>query len=208
MVLHISVNDILSWANDDFGDGLAMTTAFGYSGIVLLSFVKETIPDLPIYFIDTGKHFKETITFMEKLKKEWNLNIIVISSNCPNDITENNHDVCCSCRKVRPLFRVLKTKDAWLSAIRKDQTINRSKIEMLEFDIRGIIKINPLYNWSKDDVWKYIHKLDLPYNPLYDRGYLSIGCEPCTSIVDEGSNERDGRWRCIDKEECGIHINE
>ena len=104
-------------------------------------------------------------------------------------------------------MEVLKDYKAWLSAIRRDQAASRENIDLVEFDERGFVKINPLYNWTRDQTWMHIRKYDLPYNPLYDQFYPSIGCKPCTSPVDKGGNERDGRWRGMPKTECGIHID-
>ena len=209
-----SVAEIILIAHEKFGDKLAMTTAFGYSGIVLMSFVKDIVPELPIYFIDTRYHFEETLKLAEKIKKEWKLNIIYLSTKYTEKELEKiigketyktNPDLCCQYRKVEPLLSVLKTKDAWLSAIRRDQSRTRESIDVVEIDNRGIIKINPLYNWTKFQTWMYIRKYDLPYNPLHDQYYPSVGCKPCTSPVDKGGDERDGRWRNMPKEECGIH---
>ncbi len=210
-----SVPKILLRAKGEFGDGLAMTTAFGYSGIVLMSFVKDTIPELPIYFIDTRFHFEETLKLAAKIKKEWKLNIINISTHYSEEELEKilgkeayrtNSDLCCHYRKVEPLLRILKTKTAWLSSIRKDQSRTRAGIEVIEIDGRGTVKINPLYNWTKDQTWMYIRKYDLPYNPLHDQYYPSIGCKPCTAPIDKGGDERDGRWKGMQKLECGIHL--
>ncbi len=211
----LSIPGMLIQAKQEFGESLAMTTAFGYSGIVLMHFVKDVIPNIPIYFIDTRFHFEETIKLAEKIKKEWNLNIITISSEYSEKELEEklgkepyktNSDLCCKYRKVKPLLRVLKTKNAWLSSIRRDQSKTRENIEPLEVDDRGTIKINPLYNWTRDEIWMYIRKYDLPYNPLHDQYYPSIGCKPCTKPIDKGGNERDGRWKGLKKTECGIHL--
>jgi len=208
------VTEIIVSAHEEFGDKLAMTTAFGYSGIVLMSFVKDIVPEMPIYFIDTRYHFEETLKLAEKIKKEWKLNIIYLSTKYTEEelekiigkeIYKNNPDLCCQYRKVEPLLSVLKTKDAWLSAIRRDQTRTRESIDVIEIDNRGVIKVNPLYKWTRDQTWMYIRKYDLPYNPLHDQYYPSVGCKPCTYPVDKGGDERDGRWRGMPKVECGIH---
>ncbi len=210
----LSIPGILLRAKKEFGGSLAMTTAFGYTGIVLMHFVKDIIPDIPIYFIDTRFHFEETIKLAKKIKKEWNININTISSKYSEKELETilgkepyktNPDLCCKYRKVEPLLQTLKEKNAWLSSIRRDQSKTRADIEVIEVDGRGTIKINPLYNWTRDEIWMYIRKYDLPYNPLHDQYYPSIGCRPCTKPVDKGGNERDGRWADIEKTECGIH---
>ena len=210
-----SVPEIIARSYEEFGDRLAMTTAFGYSGIVLMNMVRDIIPNLPIYFIDTRLHFEETLKLAEKLKREWNLNIIYVSTKYSEKELEKlmgkeayktNPDLCCNYRKVEPLLRILKTKDAWLSSIRRDQSSSRESIDVIEIDGRGAVKINPLYNWTRDQTWMYIRKYDLPYNPLHDQYYPSIGCKPCTSPVDKGGSERDGRWIGSSKIECGIHV--
>jgi phosphoadenosine phosphosulfate reductase len=212
----LDVPEIIARSHDEFGDKLAMTTAFGYSGIVLMNFVKDIIPDLPIYFIDTRMHFEETLKLAEKIKKDWELNIIYISTQYNEKELEKilgkeayrkKPDLCCQYRKVEPLLRILKSKDAWLSSIRRDQAVTREFIEVIEIDARDSVKINPLYNWTRDQTWMYIRKYDLPYNPLHDQFYPSVGCKPCTSPVDKGGSERDGRWRGMPKVECGIHAH-
>ncbi|MFW9903236.1 MAG: phosphoadenylyl-sulfate reductase [Candidatus Thorarchaeota archaeon] len=211
------VSEVILISFEEFGEELAMTTAFGYSGIVLMSFIKETVPDLPIYFIDTRLHFQETIDLMNKIKNEWKLNIHHLYPNFNDKELDNiigkkayttNPDICCHYRKVMPLLKILETKSAWLSAIRRDQFRTRANIEVIEIDGRGMIKINPMWNWTKEKVWIYIKKQNLPYNPLHDKNFPSIGCKPCTSPVIEGEDEREGRWKGLAKKECGIHIPE
>ncbi|KYK26656.1 hypothetical protein AYK20_03335 [Thermoplasmatales archaeon SG8-52-1] len=211
-----SIPEIITRSVEEFEDKLAMTTAFGYSGIVLMNFVKDIIPNLPIYFIDTRFHFEETLKLAEKIKKEWKLNIIYISTQYTEEELEKiigkeaykiNPDLCCQYRKVEPLLRILKKKDAWLSSIRRDQATTREFIDVIEIDSRGTVKINPLYDWTGNQTWLYIRKYDLPYNPLHDQYYPSVGCKPCTSPIDKGGSERDGRWRGMPKVECGIHVH-
>lgn len=209
------VAEIISLSYEEFGENMAVTTAFGYSGIVLLSFLKEVIPKIPIYFIDTRLHFEETMKLLDKIKKEWNLNIQCLYPSFSEEELEKmigkeiykvNPDICCYYRKVEPLLRILKTKVSWLTAIRKDQSITRNRIGVVEIDDRGIIKINPLYDWTRDQIWTYIRKYDLPYNLLHDQYYPSIGCKPCTVPVDKGGCERNGRWQGFQKQECKIHL--
>jgi phosphoadenosine phosphosulfate reductase len=180
-----------------------------------MSFVKDILPELPIYFIDTRFHFEETLKLAEKIKKEWKLNIIYISTKYTEQQLEEaigkeaykvDPDLCCHYRKVEPLLRILKTKKAWVSSIRRDQSKTRAEIDVIEVDGRGTIKINPMYNWTRDQTWLYIKKYDLPYNPLHDQYYPSIGCVPCTAPIDKGGDERDGRWMGMQKLECGIHL--
>lgn len=187
-----------------YGDRLMATTGFGYSGIVLLYHIKEIAPNIPIYFIDTGFHFPETIILKEIIKSEWGLDIRTIS-NTNVTIDHRNPAQCCYTRKVLPLLDVLKEDTVWLSALRRDQSVTRENIGLEHTDSRGNIKISPLFDKTKDELWAFIENKDLPYNPLHDYGYWSIGCGPCTTSVNDGEHEREGRWRNTDKCECGIH---
>jgi phosphoadenosine phosphosulfate reductase len=211
------VSTVLNWTKKTFGtEEVAMTTAFGYSGLVLLHHVINIIPDINIYFIDTGYHFQETLDFCDKITDEWNLNLTVLKPDISKEKLKEklgkepykeNPDLCCHYNKVEPLLRILKNHSAWLSGIRRDQSITRADIEVIELDGRGKIKISPMSHWTRDQTWEYIHSNDIPYNPLHDQRYMSIGCEPCTVPVEQGGDERDGRWPFMQKLECGIHLN-
>lgn len=207
---------VIEWAKNTFSDELGMTTAFGYSGIVLLHHVIQIIPNQKIYFIDTGFHFPETLQFCEWITNEWNLNLEIIRpainreelySKLGKHPYKTNADLCCKYCKVDPLLKILRTKKAWLSAIRRDQSRTRNKIKVIHLDRRGVLKIAPLANWSRERAWNYIKNNNIPYHPLHDNNYPSIGCAPCTSQVVTGNNERAGRWPFIKKLECGIHLN-
>jgi len=212
------VNDVLAWAYNRFGSKLGMTTAFGYSGVVLMHHIHQMKLDIDIYFIDTGYHFPETLQFARKLQKEWKLKVHwlriddylrrylfkIVRSNKPWKVNPN---LCCHYCKVEPFLRIQPKKDAWLSAIRRDQSYTRSVIDTVEIDGRGTFKIYPLAYWTKKQTWDYIRRNKLPYNPLHDKGYMSVGCRFCTSSVKQGGDERDGRWKSTPKLECGIHIH-
>lgn len=211
------VYTVLNWTKDVFGVGeVALTTAFGYSGLALLRHVIKIMPSIQIYFIDTGFHFKETLDFCEKITDKWNLNLEVVKPDISKEKLKqklgekpykSNADLCCHYCKVEPLLRILHKHDAWLSGIRRDQSITRAGIEVIEIDGRGEIKISPMAHWTKEQTWDYIKKNDIPYHPLHDAGYPSIGCEPCTAPVEEGGDDREGRWPFMQKLECGIHLN-
>jgi len=212
----LTPDEIISFASNEFGDKLMMTTAFGYSGIVLLSFVRKVLPELPIYFIDTRFHFEETMKLAEKINNEWDLNIQTISTRYSEQELqvkigqkpyETDPDWCCHYRKVEPLLDIMSENTVWLNSTRQDQSVTRADTRSIEVDGRGHLKVSPLYNWSKDDCWTHIRKYDLPYNPLHDQYYPSIGCWPCTRPVDKGGSERSGRWAGFDKVECGLHLN-
>jgi phosphoadenosine phosphosulfate reductase len=207
---------ILKWTKDTFGDNIAMTTAFGYSGLVLIHHALQIVPNLKIYFIDTGYHFKETIDFCKKIVKEWNLNLEIIKPTLDKNqigkivgklAYKTNPDLCCHYCKVEPLLRILHKHPAWISGLRRDQSKTRSGIDIIEVDGRGTIKIYPMAYWTKEQTWKYIKKHNIPYHPLHDKNYPSIGCEPCTAPVGEGGDERNGRWPDMQKLECGIHLH-
>ncbi len=206
---------ILDWSLENFQDDIGMTTAFGASGLVLLHHALEIMPDIKVFFIDTGFHFKETLQFSERISNEWGLNLEVSESLTSLEEVEAkvgpepwrvNADLCCHYRKVEPLLRFIHSRKAWLHGLRKDQSIVRADMEVIELDGRGVLKISPLIKWTRNQVWDYIRYHDIPYNSLHDQDYQSIGCEPCTLPVEEGGSERDGRWPFMQKMECGIHL--
>lgn len=200
------VEERLKLVAKQYDNRLIATTGFGYSGMVLLSHVKEVIPELPIYFIDTGYHFQETLDLRDKVISEWGLNIITISNPNPTVDFRNPID-CCYQRKVLPLLNVVKEDTVWISALRKDQSNNRYETEFVQEDGRGNLKICPLFDLTKDVLWGYIRKNNLLYNHLHDENYPSVGCYPCTVPVESGGDERSGRWQGTSKcgGECGIH---
>ncbi len=212
-----SAEEILLWAHKTLGKKLGMTTGLGYSGMILMHYIYKMGLDIDLYFIDTGYHFPETIELVQRIKDEWGLKINIINADdslrryvrktLGKEPWKANPNLCCHYCKVAPLISVLPKKHAWLSAIRRDQTHTRSKIENIEIDGRGTVKIYPLARWTKRDAWKYIKENDLPYNPLHDKGYMSIGCKPCTAPVGKGDDERDGRWKSTPKFDCGMHVH-
>jgi phosphoadenosine phosphosulfate reductase len=206
---------VLEWTRDTFGDEVGMTTAFGYSGLALLHQALQIMPELKIYFIDTGFHFAETLEFSEQLTEEWKLNLDVLRPFATKEEVEErvgkephrvNADLCCHYCKVEPLLRVIHSRTAWLSGIRRDQNRTRAGIQPIELDGRGVIKISPMGAWTKEQTWDYIREHNISCSPLHDKGYLSIGCKPCTTPVGKGGDERDGRWPFMLKTECGIHL--
>jgi len=208
---------IITWAIQFFKKDIAMTSALGYSGVVMLHRIIQFFPQIPIYFIDTGYHYKELIEYVEFLKKEWDLNLIYIKPHISKKAQEklvgrepykSSPDLCCHYNKVEPLLTILNNHSAWISAIRQDQSTTRSKLRAIEVDGRGTIKVSPLYMWSKKEVLEYIDKHKLPINPMHEQSYWSIGCEPCTRPISVDEKERDGRWPFMQKLECGIHLND
>ncbi len=208
--------EILSAAWERWGEELGMTTAFGYSGVYLMHLLRRLELRPEIYFIDTGLHFDETYRFAQQVKRVWELPIRTIGA----DETikeyvyeqlgprpwENNANLCCHYLKVAPLLHILPEKAAWLSSLRRDQSSSRSDIDVFQLDSRGTLKVHPLAHYTAEDVWAEIRTAGIPYHPLHDEGYLSIGCEPCTAPVAKGQHEREGRWSGSGKLECGLHL--
>jgi phosphoadenosine phosphosulfate reductase len=205
---------ILEWAINNFWPDIIVSSSFQTQSIPLLHIITQIKPVLPVYFLDTGYHFPETLNFKENLQKKWDLNIINLQNK--HDL-ENEHiqsveplyrtdpDLCCYLNKVVPMMKELQNRRAWVTGIRREQTDLRSKAKMLECQSNGLIKINPLLNWTHMDIWRYIHNNKLPVHPLFYKGYLSIGCAPCTRPVQPSEDERAGRWADTDKIECGLH---
>lgn len=216
-LLDLTLPERLKLIFDNWENDLGMTSAFGYSGMILMYHIKDMAPDFPIYFIDTRCHFQETLDFVDLIKANWDLNIIRIASDKSDDeinselgtdIHETNPDQCCQLRKVDPLLKIIKTKKIWLHALRRDQAASRQHLNFIEQDPRGVIKVYPLIDWTRDQCWDFIHKHKVPYHPMHDQGYQSIGCRFCTTKVKDSDHERAGRWVSFpDKTECGLHLN-
>jgi phosphoadenosine phosphosulfate reductase len=205
---------IVEWAVDTLGGRLRLMTALGYSGIVLMDLLRRCVPRVRAYFVDTGFHFDETLALLRRLEDEWGVEFNVLRSPLADErlnevlgvrswVTDPN--ACCMYRKVEPMLRVMNREHAWLSALRRDQSRTRSAIGAVQIDGRGFLKVHPLAGWTSQRCWSYIHEHSLPYNPLHDEGYLSIGCTHCTRPVKPGEHERSGRWSGRGKTECGIH---
>ena len=210
----MTAEDCLLWAYDRFGDKLCLTCSWQKQSSVLVHMVSELGIDIPVIELDTALFFRETYETRERLVERYGLELIrpeVISvaeqhkQEGPN-LWESNPDRCCHVRKVEPLERALKEYDAWISGIRREQSLTRKDAQRVEFSERyEVWKIQPLVDWDAKRVDAYIHVNEIPYNPLHDAGYPSIGCIPCTRPVSRDQDERAGRWADSDKIECGIH---
>ncbi len=211
--------EILKWSSENLIGDLAMTTSFQISGMVILHMMREVNPKLPVFFIDTGYHFPETLEFRDKIIDEFNINIQTVSSKIShkdfvakhgNELYNTNPDLCCKIKKIEPQIRIMKESgyQHWISGIRKDQGASRANHDIFMIDDKGHIRIHPLINWKWDDVWNYLHTNKVPYHSLYKFGYSSIGCSPsvCTSPGNFADGERSGRWQNNTKTECGLHI--
>ncbi len=170
---------------------------------------------MPIIFLDTGFHFPETLIFRDDLQKRFGLNIVVMRpaveksqliAQYGEGLYRRDPDLCCYINKVEPMQRAIAGFRGWISGVRRDQTAHRQQLFILEPQATGLLKIHPIINWTKKEVWQYIERYRLPSHPLFSRGYLSVGCAPCTRPVFKGQGERAGRWAGTDKTECGLHI--
>jgi phosphoadenosine phosphosulfate reductase len=205
----------LAWAFDEFGDRVAIATGFGAEGAALIHLAAQVNPRPNIFFLDTGFLFAETYDLRRRIEDRYRIEIRAVQTRITPESQEEifgpklwagDPDLCCRLRKLEPLKEELSNLDAWATAIRRDQTEARARAREVEWDYRWqIVKINPLVGWSKQDVWRFILRNNVPYNPLHDRGYPSIGCEHCTRAVILGEDDRAGRWSGREKTECGLH---
>ncbi|HEX5323936.1 MAG TPA: phosphoadenylyl-sulfate reductase [Capsulimonadaceae bacterium] len=208
--------EILAWAADTYGDRLAMATAFGAEGCALIAMLSQIRQNVYLFNLDTGYQFPETLDLRERLMDKYGVTVHLVSaeesvsameSRFGGPLYSKDPDLCCHIRKVEPLPKAIEGYHAWISSIRRDQTPIRANAPIIGWDRKfQLAKIAPLANWSKKDIWNYILKNDVPYNPLHDQGYPSIGCWPCTRAVGAGEDERAGRWAGFAKVECGLHV--
>jgi phosphoadenosine phosphosulfate reductase len=200
---------VLEWSIAAFDSRLALTVSFGGAGVVLAHMLSQIAPWVPVLFLDTGLLFEETYALKNEFVGRYGLKVIELHPrDDPGPLYETDPDRCCEIRKIEPMALALKEYDAWMSAVRRDQSLARADTETLELhevDGREVIKIHPLAYWDREKVWRYIVENSVPYNPLLDRGYSSIGCWPCTRATRPGEHERDGRWSGTGKTECGLH---
>jgi phosphoadenosine phosphosulfate reductase len=209
---------ILRWAVDTFHPRLTMGTAFGAEGCCLIHMLADIEPDVHVFNLETGYQFAETLELRERIKRRYGIEVEYVRPELTVPEYEAEHggplyvirsDQCCYDRKILPLRRVAAGFDAWISAIRRDQTEHRAAAGVVQWDAKfNLVKVNPLLGWTKKDVWAFIAKHDVPYNPLHDQGYPSIGCWPCTRPVANCEDERAGRWAGKVKKECGLHVIE
>ncbi len=210
-----SPEELLRWAVEEFGSDVALATGFGAEGTVLVAMLSVISPGTQIFYLDTELLFPETYALRDQLEARYgvrferrttHLSLSDQAAQYGERLWERQPDLCCRLRKVEPLREMLSGLRAWVTAIRRDQSPARADIGVVERDERfGLIKINPLAGWSERDVWAYIARNDVPYNPLHDHSFPSIGCEPCTTPVKIGETQRAGRWRGTSKTECGLH---
>jgi phosphoadenosine phosphosulfate reductase len=195
-----SAQDVIAYAVDRFHPRLTLACSFQKEESVLVHMLTAIEPSARVFMIDTGVLFEETLQTWRAFEDRFGVKVEVIDARSPGEPWTLER--CCSEAKVEALERALHDVDAWITGIRREQAPTRAAAPKLEQDHkRGIWKVNPLVDWSEKDIWRYIHEHELPYHPLHDRGYGSIGCAPCT----QPGHGRDGRWAGLDKTECGIH---
>jgi phosphoadenosine phosphosulfate reductase len=206
---------ILRWAVDTYGDQLALVTSFQPSGLVMLHMLLDIAPQIRVLSLDTGLLFPETYGLIETWERQFKLNVTRVrpSSAALRDgvhgpaLWERDQDLCCHLRKTAPLGEALRGYSAWITGVRRDQAETRRQTDIIGWDAKyNMVKLAPLATWTERMVWTYIQAYELPYNPLHNQDYTSIGCRPCTRPVAQGEDARAGRWHGMAKTECGIHM--
>lgn len=206
---------ILTWAVENYYPRFTMATGLGPEGCVIISMLAKIQPRVYIFNLDTGYQFPETLQLRERIAEKYGIVVDLQQPELSVEAYEALHggplyatqpDCCCFDRKVTVLHRVAAAFDAWATGVRRDQSPTRANTPIVRWDQKfGLVKVNPLACWTKKDVWDRIVKEGVPYNPLHDQGYPSIGCRPCTRAVLPGEDERAGRWSGTAKTECGLH---
>ena len=211
----LPLDEVLHWGLETFGSDICLATSFGPQSIVLMHAIARLRPTLTVFYLDTDLLFPETYALRDELGHRLGLRFTRIRPELTVEEQAAVHgprlwsrepDRCCELRKVLPLRRFLADKRAWITGIRNGHSHSRAHTPLVEWDAgNGVVKLNPLVRWSSDQVWRYVRDHRLPYNSLHERGFPSIGCQPCTRAVLPGEDPRAGRWPGFDKTECGIH---
>lgn len=211
--------ETIQWAFDSFSPHIAISSAFGASGMVIIDITARLCGNgFRLFTLDTQFLFPETYHLMRRTEQKYGIVIErVYAAQSPEQqereygesLWARDPDLCCKLRKVQPLQKKLNELAAWITSIRRDQTASRARAQKIEWDAKfGLVKINPLADWSDKQVWRYIHDHEVPYNSLHDRDYPSVGCTHCTRPVLPGEDPRAGRWSGFTKNECGLHVIE
>ena len=206
---------VLRWALGRFQRDTAFACSFGAEDVALLDMIARIDPSTKVFYLDTGTLFPETYELIERVAERYNVQLLRATPAVTladqarlygDELWKRRPDLCCEIRKVRPLTTMLDPLDAWITGIRRQQSPARATASIVEWDFKfGLVKVNPLARWTSADVWSYIAENGVPYNPLHDRGYPSIGCALCTRAVNPTEDPRTGRWPGTDKIECGLH---
>ncbi len=206
---------VLQWGINLYRDGITLACSFGPEDVVLVDMIARIDPAVPIFYLDTGYLFPETLAVRDRIAERYRMQPIAVTPELTIDQQASRHgadlyarrpDLCCSIRKIEPLKKHLAGYRSWITGIRRDQAPARANAGLIEWDkLFNLVKLNPLAPWTSSDVWDYIGANDVPYNELHDRNYPSIGCWPCTRQVQPGEDPRAGRWANFVKKECGLH---
>ncbi len=215
------IEEVLDYFLAEFKDRIALSSSLGAEDQVLTDMVVRIDPEVKIFTLDTGRMFPENYELIDKTNKAYDLNMEIcfpdyvevegmVNKKGVNLFYESmeNRKMCCHIRKIEPLKRALKDLDIWICGLRSDQSVTRIDTHLLEWDdSNGLLKLNPLVDWTHDQVWEYIRENKVPYNALHDKGFLSIGCQPCTRALKSGEDVRAGRWwwEKPESKECGLH---
>lgn len=209
-----SPEKVIAWAVENFPN-ITLACSFGSEDVVLVNMLYKIAPTKDIFYLDTDFHFKETYETRDRLEQHYGIKFVQMKAKITpqeqaalhgDELWKSNPNQCCGIRKVDPLTDVLGRYDAWITGIRRDQAPTRANSKKIEYDVKfGLIKFNPLANWTSENVWHYIRTNELIYNPLHDQNFPSIGCEYCTKAVMPGEDPRAGRWAGSEKTECGLH---
>jgi phosphoadenosine phosphosulfate reductase len=213
--------EIIRRALQEFGSNLTFATSLGAEDQVITFLLSKLEPAISVFTLDTGRVFPETYDLLHRTINRYGISIQtyfpdtqmteeMVSSKGINLFYESveNRKLCCHVRKIVPLRRALKGKEAWITGLRREQSVTRADLKVVEWDAsNGLIKINPLLEWSEEQVWDFIHENNIPYNKLHDQGFPSIGCHPCTRAIEKGEDLRSGRWwwELPESKECGLH---
>lgn len=215
-----STEEILAWTWERFGPRAAIGTSFQGAGLVIIHLARKCGLEFPVFTLDTGLLFRETTELRKRLEDFFGTKIESLEPDLTvgeqadihgPELWKRDPDLCCTVRKVLPLRDKLADLDCWIAGLRREQSRTRAAIDIIEVYVfdetsgREIVKLNPVANWPRDRIWQYIRQQRIPYNPLQDRGFRSIGCQPCTRLTVNGEGERAGRWTGFNKVECGIH---
>lgn len=205
---------LLKWAVETFPN-ITLACSFGAEDVVLVDLLQKVSPQTDIFYLDTDLHFKETYETRDRIAAHYGIQFVQARTAVTledqaeahgEELWATNPNLCCNIRKVEPLTTILGKYEAWITGIRRDQAPTRANAKKVEYDAKfGLVKFNPLADWTSEDVWAYIHANQIIYNPLHDQHYPSIGCEKCTRQVLPGEDPRAGRWSGHEKTECGLH---
>lgn len=211
-----SAEELLAWAARHFGEKAALASSFGAEDVVLIDVVSRIGAPFAVFTLDTDFLFSETYELISRIEEKYGISVERLRPQLTpesqarkfgDELWKTQPDLCCQIRKVEPLTQRLKASSAWITGIRREQSPTRANARKLEWDAKfGLVKLNPIADWTEIQVWEYIHSRNVPYNPLHDRGYPSIGCTHCTRAVLPGEDPRAGRWSGFAKTECGLHV--